>query len=110
MTTSQLPLLLLVALGYNVAVALVYGYDKWQAKRGGRRVPERTLMGLTATFGGLGALAGMRTFRHKTLKPRFRFGVPLLLALQVVVASALIYAAIAADTSLLPASVRALLR
>jgi uncharacterized membrane protein YsdA (DUF1294 family) len=42
-------------------------------------VSERTLLGLALCFGALGALVAMRAVRHKTQKPRFRFGVPLLL-------------------------------
>ena len=50
---------------------LVYGWDKWRAKRGARRVPERTLHALGLLGGFAGAWIGMRLFRHKTQKPVF---------------------------------------
>ena len=55
----------LVAFGY-------YGYDKRQAQAGGRRVPEAVLHGLAVAGGSLGSYAGMRVFRHKTIKGPFR--------------------------------------
>lgn len=68
---------------YNAVVAAVFAFDKRRAKSGGRRVPERTLLGL-ALFGGAGgAWVAMRVFRHKTRKPRFAWGVPLLFLLQL---------------------------
>ena len=74
-------------LAYIVIVKVVtfylYGFDKRQAKRGGRRIPERTLLGLSAIGGSLGALSAMNLFRHKTRKPKFYLGVPLLFAMQI---------------------------
>ena len=68
----------------NVVSFLVYGGDKLSARRGGRRVPERTLL-LLALFGGsLGALLAMRLFRHKTRHWYFRFGIPAILLCQIV--------------------------
>ena len=61
----------------------VYGWDKLCAKRGVWRMPEKILL-LIALFGGsLGALAAMVLFRHKTLHLKFKYGVPLLLILQI---------------------------
>lgn len=77
--------LMLAAIAYNVFVGFTYAYDKWQAKRGGRRVPENTLLLMALLFGAPGALAGMRGTRHKTRKPAFSVGVPLMLVLQVLV-------------------------
>lgn len=67
----------------NVVTFYLYGFDKRQAKRGGRRIPERTLLGLSAIGGSLGALSAMNLFRHKTRKPKFYLGVPLLFAMQI---------------------------
>ena len=74
----------------NVITFLVFGLDKWKAKRKEknekvRRVPERTLLLLAALGGSVGALLAMKAFRHKTLHKAFRFGVPLILALQIMV-------------------------
>ena len=74
----------------NLVTFLVFGLDKWKAKRkekheSTRRVPERTLFLLSAIGGSLGALLGMRAFHHKTLHRAFRIGIPLILALQILV-------------------------
>ena len=67
----------------NLAAFLLYGSDKRRAKRGRWRISERNLF-LAAILGGsIGALAGMRVFRHKTRHWYFRFGIPLILVLQV---------------------------
>ena len=47
-------------------------------------MPEKTLLLLAALGGSVGALLGMKAFRHKTLHKAFRFGVPVILILQVV--------------------------
>ena len=75
----------------NLAAFLAFGLDKWKAKRKERRervrrVPEKTLFLLAALGGSAGALAGMRVFHHKTLHRSFRFGIPLILALQIIIA------------------------
>jgi uncharacterized membrane protein YsdA (DUF1294 family) len=49
----------------NLAVFLLYGWDKAKARSNGWRIPERTLL-LSSFAGPFGALAGMRLFRHKT--------------------------------------------
>ena len=59
--------------------------DKLKAKNNRWRIPEATLMGIAAFGGSLGVLMGMRLFRHKTLHPKFSIGVPLILAVHVIV-------------------------
>ena len=62
---------LLLAIPLNFISFLLFGYDKFQAKRGGWRIPERVLLGLSLFGGGIGALSGMLVFRHKTRKNIF---------------------------------------
>lgn len=62
------------------ATFLLYGWDKLQARRGGRRVPEAQLHVLALLGGFAGSIAGMQLFRHKTRKPVFQV-VPALAAL-----------------------------
>src|SRR6476620_5074591 len=52
--------------GFGLITFLTYGYDKLQAIRGGRRVPEPALVGLALIGGALGGWAGMLIWRHKT--------------------------------------------
>lgn len=75
-----------VILAVNLAAFAAMGLDKHQARRHGRRIREATLMGWALAGGGAGALAGMLAFRHKTRHPLFRFGLPLILILQLAVA------------------------
>lgn len=65
----------------NIAAWLAYGLDKWKAKAGKWRIPERTLLFLALIGGSVGALAGMFLFHHKTKKPKFYIGVPVMLVL-----------------------------
>ena len=62
---------------------VVFGVDKRKARQGRWRVPEATLLGLTALGGSIGAWLAMQLFRHKTQKKKFRYGVPALFVLQV---------------------------
>jgi|GEM_PF-403610 len=50
---------------------LIFGYDKAIAGSGRIRIPEKVLLALCATGGTVGALMGMRLFRHKTCKVPF---------------------------------------
>ena len=70
-------------LAVNVLTFVVYGVDKWKARRGRWRVPEASLLGLAAVGGSVGAWLAMQLFRHKTQKKKFRYGVPVLFVLQV---------------------------
>ncbi|MBQ3223440.1 MAG: DUF1294 domain-containing protein, partial [Clostridia bacterium] len=67
----------------NLITFTVYGADKRRAKRGGRRVPEKTLFLLAVMGGSPGALAGMYTFRHKTRHWYFVWGIPAIMAVQI---------------------------
>lgn len=68
----------------NIAAFAVYGWDKMCAKRGMWRVPEKILLLLAFLGGSVGAMVGMAIFRHKTLHLKFRYGVPLILILQLI--------------------------
>ena len=65
-----------VLIAINVIAFAVYGLDKKRAIHDEWRIPEATLLTLAAAFGSVGALFGMYTFRHKTRKPKFAYGVP----------------------------------
>lgn len=70
-------------LAINVATFLVYGIDKLKAKRAKWRIPEATLLLLAAVGGSIGAWLGMKVWHHKTLHMKFRYGVPIILLLQI---------------------------
>ena len=67
----------------NIAAFLMYGIDKWNAKRDFRRIPEKTLLVIAAIGGSIGAYAGMQLFHHKTRKPKFYIGIPFIFAIQM---------------------------
>ena len=58
--------------------------DKQKAKRGKWRIPEKTLFLLALIGGSLGTTLGMNAFRHKTKHWYFKFGMPLILIIQVI--------------------------
>jgi uncharacterized membrane protein YsdA (DUF1294 family) len=55
----------------SVITFILYGYDKAQAKRNGRRVPEKYLHWLAFLGGFPGGWLGRFVFRHKTRKGIF---------------------------------------
>ncbi len=67
----------------NLVAFLLMGLDKRRARRNRWRISEKTLF-LSAVLGGsAGALVGMYLFHHKTRHWYFRYGLPALLALQI---------------------------
>lgn len=65
------------------------GIDKRKAIRHAWRIPETTLF-LPALIGGcLGSILGMHFFRHKTKHWYFRYGLPVILIVQILLLVAL---------------------
>ena len=75
---------LIYLLVINIVGFLYMGIDKWKAKRNAWRIPEDTLFAITALGGGIGTIAGMYTFRHKTKKSKFTIGLPAILILEII--------------------------
>ncbi len=68
----------------NVITFIMFGADKARAAKGRWRISESALI-LAALLGGsTGALAGMRIFHHKTKHRKFTIGIPVILALQII--------------------------
>ena len=75
----------------NIIAFISYGADKRKAKKGKWRISEKTLI-LLALFGGsVGAVSGMKVFRHKTKKAIFSVGIPIILILQLLMMAVLLY-------------------
>lgn len=67
----------------NAAGLILMLKDKRAAQKSAWRIPEAVLMN-TALFGGcFGIYWGMMLFRHKTKHPKFRIGVPLIMAIYI---------------------------
>ena len=69
-------------IGINILTFLIFGADKWKAKRDKWRIPEDTLIWLAIVGGSIGALLGMYLFRHKTKHRKFQIGIPVILLVQ----------------------------
>ena len=76
-----------IILGYllavNITSFLLYGIDKYKAKKGQWRISEATLLTMAAIGGSIGAWTGMRIWHHKTMHKKFKYGIPLIIILQV---------------------------
>lgn len=68
----------------NIITFFLYGFDKQMARLKLRRIPEKVLLGLAVIGGSVGALWGMKAYRHKIRKWKFIAGVPLVLVLQII--------------------------
>lgn len=69
-------LLIIYYIVTNLLAFMTFFIDKRRAKAGAWRISEKTLLFLSWIGGAFGAYLAMRLFRHKTLKPLFRIGVP----------------------------------
>lgn len=78
-------------LAINLLTWIMYGVDKWKAKRARWRIPESVLIWLAVLGGSVGALLGIRIWHHKTLHAKFRYGVPAILLAQIAILIAIVY-------------------
>ena len=83
MSFTQIAVIYLIVI--NILGFLVMGLDKHKAKMADRRIPENTLFMLTILGGGVGTIAGMYVFHHKTKKMKFKVGMPLILILEILI-------------------------
>ena len=79
-----------IILGYflavNITSFLLYGIDKFKARKNLWRISEATLLTMAAIGGSIGAWAGMRLWHHKTMHKKFKYGIPVIIILQVALA------------------------
>lgn len=76
---------LIYLLAINLITFFAMGIDKFKAKRGSWRIKENTLLIFVILGGGIGGIAGIYTFRHKTKRLKFTLGFPLILVFEIVV-------------------------
>lgn len=67
----------------NLIGFIMMGLDKHKARKGAFRIPEATLFVVALIGGSIGSICGMYTFRHKTRKWYFVYGMPAILILQL---------------------------
>lgn len=80
----MIALLLSCIIAVNVITFVVYGIDKLKAKKGKRRVSEATLLLLAIVGGSVGAWCGVKVWHHKTMHVKFKYGIPLIMAMHAV--------------------------
>lgn len=68
----------------NIVTFLVYGLDKWKAKKSKWRIREAALLGLAVLGGRIGAWLGMKVWHHKTMHKKFRYGIPAIIIIQLI--------------------------
>ena len=78
----------------NIVTFQVYGIDKVKAKQGSScrasdhrssgRISEASLLILAVIGGSIGALLGMKIWHHKTMHKKFKYGLPLILIIQII--------------------------
>ena len=75
----------------NLVTFLMYGIDKLQAKKSKWRISESMLLKLAAFGGSIGAWLGMKTWHHKTMHKKFRYGIPAIIILQLLIIIIIFY-------------------
>ena len=70
-------------LAINFVSFFLYGIDKYKAKKGRWRISEATLLMIAVIGGSIGAWAGMRLWHNKTMHKKFKYGIPIIIILQV---------------------------
>ena len=76
------PVLLYLIIISSISVAITI-LDKIAARRRAMRVPEAVLFLLAALGGSLSMYITMFIIRHKTQHPKFRYGIPVIMVLQI---------------------------
>lgn len=80
-----------IFLTLNLLTFIIYGIDKFKAKKAKWRIPESTLL-LLAVFGGsIGAWLGLQVWRHKTQHKKFYIGIPVIMAVQMALSTYLLF-------------------
>lgn len=70
-------------LAINAVTFIVYGIDKYKAKKAKWRISEATLLLLAVLGGSVGAWVGMKVWHHKTIHKKFKYGIPAILLIQI---------------------------
>lgn len=76
-------MIILYVLIINLIGFLIMGLDKFKAKKGFWRTPEKTIFTITLLGGGIGTVTGMYLLRHKTKKMKFTIGLPTILISEI---------------------------
>ena len=83
LTKDMQQIIIIYLVVINVVTFFMYGIDKWKARKAKWRIREAALLGLAVLGGSIGAWLGMRVWHHKTLHKKFRYGVPAIIVIQL---------------------------
>lgn len=78
--------ILIYLLVINLMAFCAMWWDKRRAQKDEWRISEAGLFTLVLLGGGIGGIAGIYIFRHKTKKLRFTIGFPTILITEIVLA------------------------
>ena len=67
----------------NIVSFFLYGIDKYKAKKNKWRISEATLLMIAVIGGSIGAWVSMRLWHHKTMHKKFKYGIPLIIIMQI---------------------------
>ena len=70
-------------LAINAVAFIMYGIDKYKAKKAKWRISEAPLLLLAVLGGSIGAWMGMKVWHHKTMHKKFKYGIPAILLIQI---------------------------
>lgn len=87
-------LIIIYIVAVNLISFITMGIDKRKAIKRAWRIPESTLFVLAVIGGSIGSIAGMHLFHHKTRHWYFLYGMPAILAIQVLLILALVFSPI----------------
>ena len=87
----MLQIIIYALFALNLITFIIYGIDKFKAKKAKWRIPESTLL-LLAVFGGsIGAWLGLQVWRHKTQHKKFYIGIPVIIVVQIALSIYLLF-------------------
>lgn len=92
MKSSSLFIIVLLCFSVvNIIAFFMYGIDKRKAKRTKWRIPEATLLGVAVIGGSIGAWLGMKVWHHKTMHNKFKYGIPAIIIVQLLIVGYLLF-------------------
>lgn len=91
---NSFDLIVLYVVAVNIVSFIIMGVDKRKAIKRAFRIPESTLFVLAIIGGSFGSIVGMHLFHHKTRHWYFLYGMPVILAIQIMLVLALVFSPI----------------
>ena len=87
----MLQIIIYALFALNLITFIIYGIDKFKAKKAKWRISEATLILFAVIGGSIGAWLGLHVWRHKTQHKKFFIGIPMILTLQVIATIYILY-------------------